>query len=69
MKDGAEAAKPPAPRLVQCAGQDCAERRSCIRYRTRVGAARWASFDIDRRKFKGPCPAYQAPAPITFRKH
>jgi hypothetical protein len=44
-----------------CAGQDCADREKCHRYKARHGTkdkhATWASFDIERKEQGGDCPA------------
>ena len=40
---------------TQCAGQDCRERRQCLRYLHREARAEWASFDIERQRYPGPC--------------
>jgi hypothetical protein len=40
---------------VQCAGQDCPDRKNCQRFRNRRGSAPYASFDLERTRYTGPC--------------
>jgi hypothetical protein len=40
---------------TQCAGAQCPERDQCQRYRRRDAHAPWASFDIERQQYPGPC--------------
>ena len=40
---------------TQCAGHDCPEREGCSRYDSRIQGAPWASFDVERTQFEGPC--------------
>lgn len=39
---------------VMCAGGGCAQRDKCLRYIKR-GHWKWASFDIERKQYVGPC--------------
>lgn len=50
---------------ANCAGQGCADRETCRRFQVRIGESwevttgRWGSFDIERARFGGECPAFK----------
>lgn len=66
------------PKPVLCAGQGCAQARQCMRYRIRMSAADWVSWDIERQRaessdrlrqvFGGPCPGYVEAPFVRNRK-
>lgn len=51
----------------QCAGNECHERKQCQRYRRRSPQAPWASFDIERKQYPGPC-IHKLPAKFEKKK-
>ena len=46
---------------LNCAGQACAERMTCLRYRRHAAfvGQKWASFDLERVLKGGACPGFE----------
>ena len=47
----------PRPGTFNCTGQGCDEREECLRWvrPPSTFGQKWASFDLERRRFPGPC--------------
>lgn len=62
----------PDREAANCPGWSCKDRRSCLNYRRHAAfpikgepAQRWVSWDVERAKIGGDCPAYER---IPLRK-